>query len=273
MLIHTERLEEILKSAILSAKVSRSDVSPVCIFLVAPPERGKTSVALSVADTSLVLTDCSAVGLLETLKANPMATHIILTDLMSVSGHREQVKQLTISVLNALAEEGTYKIAMPNMAHLDLGGRRVGIIACTTPNQLTDQRVWWVRSGFASRLLILEYDHAPSLVMQILQSIARHDGKVKPSQKKLPLPEKCVHVQIAPREAQDIMSLALHLSKRNQELGYRKQKQLRSLACGHALMPGRSWHNAKVNRADVEWLHSIAVFMNGDENGQVAKLQ
>lgn len=270
-MIGTEKLEEVLKASILSSKVGRTDVRPVCIFLIAPPERGKTSIALSIAEHALVITDISALGILDTLRLNPKATHIVLTDLMAVSGHKDNVKCLTVTMLNALAEEGSYKIALPNTGHLDMGGRKIGIIACGVPEMFNDNRMWWINSGFISRLLVLSFDHSPALVMKILNDIATHDGKTVPTKQILPLPEKPIHVEIKERESREIMALAMHLAHKNDELGYRKQKQLRSLACGHALLR-KKWKKVQLLPEDTLWLSEIAPFIEGDKNGLPVKI-
>jgi hypothetical protein len=226
-----------LKSAVYSARVKRSDTAPVSLFLVAPPESGKTSLALEAAGKhSAVLTDCSAIGILQELQSNPEATHIILTDLTAVAGHKQSVQTLTIAVLNALAEEGSYKIALPHMQHLDMKGRKAGVIACCVPSMLSDNRRWWNTNGFASRMLILRYSHSPSLVLRILSAIAADNGKGKPRSISAKTEVKEQYIDIPRRQSKAILELSRQLAVSNGEVGYRKLKQLRSLACGHALM-------------------------------------
>lgn len=262
-MIGTDTLSEVLRSAILSGRVHRSDTAAVSLFLIAPPERGKTSVVITaVGEHGLKLTDVTGIGLLEALQREKNATHVVINDLMSVSGHKHSVKTLTISILNALAEEGTYKIAVPNMSHLDLQGRRVGVIACCTPDQFCDSRTWFQRSGFASRILLLQYDHSPDLTLKILRSIAEDNGKGKREIERHPkfaVPAAPVYVSIPKPMAQKILNITQLIARDHKEVGYRKEKQLRSLACGHALL--RTWKNPVVQIQEIDFIEKIIPFI------------
>lgn len=264
-LIRMQALEEILKSTILTAKVAREDVRPLSVFLIAKPERGKTSVALRVAgNNSVVVTDMTAIGILETLQRHQNATHVILGDLMAVQGHKHSVSSLTVTMLNALAEEGTYSIAVPRLQHLEMKGRKVGIIACGTPDMMEDNRVWWKCSGFYSRLLVLHFEHSAELIKAVLQNIASDNGRNSPSinGNALRVPGLQTYVTISTPIAQKIMLLASITANKFEEVGYRKQKQFRALVCGHALL--RSWKKPQVIKEDVDWLETVIPFLDSE---------
>lgn len=262
-------IEEMLLAAIYSARVARNDVRPVSIFLCAKPERGKTSIALKAAgNTSIVVSDCSAIGILEALKVAPSATHIIITDLMTVQGHRENVSTLTIAMLNALAEEGTYKIAVPKLMHLDLGGRKVGIIACCTPDMIEDKRHWWIRSGFFSRLLILNFDHSPQLIATILENIQKDNGKRVGEKKETKMPEPR-YIGFPDKLSRRIQTLSQTVAKMSDEIGYRKQKQFRALVCGRSLY----LRKRQVEKSDVDWLEDNLRLIVGEREGTPVMLR
>lgn len=261
-----EMLSKIVRSAILSARVKRPDIHANSLFLIAPVENGKTSLALeNCGEKPLILSDLSGIGLLEALFQEKSVTHVVINDLAAVSGHKSSVSKLTISVLNGLAEEGCYKIALPRMGHLSLEGRKVGVIACCTPDLVDDNRTWWKRSGFASRVLPVRFEHSVSLQMKILQGIAHFSEKDIHKQKgALQVPESYCNVAIPEKEAQQLLLLSQQIAKDKHEIGYRRAKQIRALACGHALL--RGWKNARVGKQDIEFLsEALDFFMEGKE--------
>lgn len=257
-LIGTSILPQIIRSAILSTRVDCYGTMPVSLFLVAPFEHGKTRLALeNASDEAVIVSDVTGIGLLEALQMNPSATTAIINDLSVVVGHRQSVNKLTISVLNALAEEGCYKIAMPKMAHLDLRGRKVNIIACCVPELVADRRNWWYKSGFMSRLLTVRFAHSIELQLAIHKSIqeAQKDGE----NHALVVPAAMVKVSIDDAHSGLISSIATRLYHAYGEAGYRKHKQIRALAAGHALL--RSWKHATVNAEDITFLEKCLPFL------------
>lgn len=261
-----EMLSKIIRASVLSARVICHETIPVSIFLVAPIENGKTSLAIKNGGPKpLVVSDVSGIGLLEALYTEKTVTHVVINDLAAVGGHRASVSKLTISILNALAEEGCYKIALPRMGHLDLSGRRIGVIACCTPDLIDDNRMWWKRSGFYSRLLAVRYNHSIGLQIKILQSIASNGAEhTSLSDKMLKVPEIPVRVEIRDKEAQQILKISQQIAMHMTEIGYRREKQMRSLACGAALM--RSWKRPVVGAREIDFLvEALPFFMQGKE--------
>lgn len=263
-MLSDEILSKIIRSAVLSAKVICPQTFPVSLFLIAPIENGKTSLALQNSGPKpLVLSDVSGIGLLEALYAEKTVTHVVMNDLAAVSGHKSSVSKLTISILNGLAEEGCYKIGLPRMGHLDLSGRKVGVIACCTPDLVDDNRQWWKRSGFNSRVLPVKYAHSINLQIRILQSIANGDDS-NGSGKVLHVPEANIRVRIDKPEAQAILQISQQVARYHNEIGYRREKQMRSMAAGAALL--RTWKNARVGKTEIDFLYqAIPFFMQGQE--------
>jgi hypothetical protein len=253
-------LPSIVRATILSTRVIAEATMPVSLFIIAPFEQGKTRLALeNCAEDSLVVTDLTGMGLLEALMMSPQATTVVVNDLSVVSGHKENVNKLTISILNALAEEGTFKIAMPKMAHLDLRGRKVNVIACCVPEVVGDRRNWWYKSGFMSRLLSVRFEHSISLQMEIHRAI--ENGTHDHPKTLLQVPNAPIKVHIPQDIAYAISNLSTKVYREYSETGYRKHKQLRSLAAGHALM--RGWKNPVVNMDDVKFVESTIPFLIG----------
>ena len=261
-MLSDEILSKLIRASILSARVKNEDIFPVSLFLIAPVENGKTSLAIQNAgEKPLVLSDVSGIGLLEALWQEKQVTHVIINDLAAVGGHRASVSKLTISILNGLAEEGCYKIALPRMGHLDLAGRRIGVIACCTPDLVSDNRTWWQRSGFASRVLPVRFQHSISLQIKILQSIAKGPNGKGKSAATFKVPEAMINVKIPAAQAQKILSISQQIAKHYNEAGYRRQKQLRALACGAALI--RTWRNPSVTNMETDFLADSLPFLLG----------
>jgi len=188
---------------------------------------------------------------------NQAATTVVVNDLSVAVGHKQNVNRLTIAILNALAEEGSYKIAMPKMAHLDLGGRTVNVIACCIPELISDKRNWWYRSGFMSRLLIVKFAHSISLQLGIHKSI--QDGHTDVPATVLKVPSSTIKVEISDQSAASLHMLAARVFQAYGEAGYRKHKQIRGLACGHAL--SRSWKHPKIELPDIEFIEQCLPFL------------
>lgn len=253
-------LPEIIRSAILTTKIANSSgIMPVSLFVVAPFEQGKTRLALENSpDDALIITDLTGIGLLEALLGNQNATTVVVNDLSVVMGHRQSVSRLTVAILNALAEEGSYKIAMPHMSHLDMKGRKVNIIACCVPDLVSDRRTWWYRSGFMSRMLTVRFEHSVALQLQIHSAIA-NNWEPASTNGRLKIPSLPIKVHIPDASIRAIQAIASHVFHKYGETGYRKHKQLRALACGHALQ--RGWRNVEVLPDDVTFLEQCVPFL------------
>lgn len=242
----------------MSTRVQANATMPVSIFVVAPFEHGKTRLALeNSAPETLILTDITGIGILEQLQMNPTATTIIVNDLSVVVGHRQSVNKLTVSILNALAEEGSYKIAMPKMQHLDLRGRKVNVIACCVPDVVSDRRNWWYKSGFMSRLLTVRFEHSVSLQLAIHKAIQEGERETMPGV--LKVPALSIAVEFPPPESAALSNLSTRVYQLYGETGYRKHKQIRSLAAGHALM--RTWKHPKIEKDDVLFIEECIPFL------------
>ncbi len=262
IMIGTNLLGDLVRSTVLSTKVVCDNICPPSLFLVAPFESGKTSIAIANAgEDPLVVSDMTGMGLLETLLQNQKATTVVVNDLAAVTGHRGSVSKLTIAILNGLAEEGVYKIAVPKLSYLDLKGRKVNVIACCVPDLVGDHRSWWHKSGFMSRMLVISFRHSFELRMQIHQAILNGNQDVR--QGTLHIPDIPVHVTIDKEMATHIFACEELIAGKLSELGYRKHKQIRGLVAGHALL--RGWKGAKVEQQDIDFLHKIIPYIVGEQ--------
>jgi hypothetical protein len=248
-----ELLRDFVTSVLMTGRVKGID--PLSALLIAYPERGKTSIVLERPCKSVVaVSDCTGRGLQEICKHRPEVSHIVLSDMITVLAHRGTVARYTISILNAMTEEGIQAIAFPGSIEVFPNGRRA-IIACLTPELVSDHRHWWNKTGFTSRMLPFAFEHSKELQLKIKDALA--DGKQEHDKNVLALtvPDGRITVEFNQTAKRIIKSLAERKAKEFDEIGYRRIKQYRALAAGHALM--RTWKNASIQHDDLQFLKNI----------------
>jgi hypothetical protein len=251
-LIGMNKVKELVETIIYTG--SLRDYSPVSMGIIAVPESGKTSIALSkTCKTVTPLTDVTGRGIQKLCLTRPEVTHFILNDLLAVSAKKAHVMQATIVMLNAMMEEGIRATAYPDgVQHFEDGKRAV--ILCMTPVMATDQRSWWNRTGFSSRLFPFCFEHGGDLEIKIHSAIRlekARDSWVGGKKLELLLPVK-MKMQIREPHASTIEMMAKELGIRFKEHGYRRHNQLRAIACAHALR--RSWKAKHIDKSDIQFL-------------------
>lgn len=197
-------------------------------------------------------------------QGNKDITHFILNDLVAVMSHKQTVNQYTLSIINAMTEEGIQCVAFPGSIERFEAGKR-GIIACTTCDLFNDKRRWWWQTGLASRLIPFAFDHHTSLQIKIKNLIQdeRRSNKTH-ADDEISIPDAHIFVPIPDKFKNEIFNIAESLRKRlDDPKGYRRLKQIRSLAKAHAL--SRTWKKTQVTEADVAFLHRIDPFISFTE--------
>lgn len=260
-LIGMGKVKELVETIIYTG--SLKDYSPVSLGIIAVPESGKTSIALAkTCKTVTPLTDVTGRGIQKLCLTRPEVTHFVLNDLLAVSAKKAHVMQATIVMLNAMMEEGIRATAYPDgVQHFEDGKRAV--ILCMTPVMATDQRSWWNRTGFSSRLFPFCFEHGEDLEIKIHAAIRTEKARdtwVNGKRTELLMPVK-MRIQIKNPHSTAIELMARKLGERFKEHGYRRHNQLRAIACAHALR--RSWKTKQVEKSDVdflEWLVSFASY-------------
>lgn len=260
MLIGVNTLNEIIESVILTGRVK--DGHPVSIFLIAPPESGKTSVVCENEVKSVIaFTDITGRALIEACRHHPEVSHIVMNDLTIVTGHSKTVSKYLFSIISAMTEEGIKAVAFPGMVETFQHGRR-GVICCTTDTLASDRRAWWNRIGLASRVLPICYTYGDDLLIRI-KNFVENGGKPDAHAIPLRVPEIPINVKCSTAISRQIRLLSDSKAGHLKEMGIRRLKQYLCLAKGHALR--RSWRKAEVTRKDVEFLESIQGFISYTE--------
>jgi hypothetical protein len=266
-LIGTQLIETAIKSAIATGRVENSDNGPLSLLLIAAPESGKTSMVSKDSKTVLSFSDITGRGITDALKTNPDVTHLIILDMVAIMSHKETVNKYTLAMLNAMTEEGMGTIAYPGSVEKFPNGNKKGLIACLTHDLAKDGRTWWNKTGFASRMLPISFDHSPDLVRKIKESITYGAQIERPTGTTWTLPEKSAIVQMSNQMGSEIQFLASIKSAEFQEKGYRRLKQFRALAKGHALL--RTPKKPIVSKPEIEFLRSMLPYISFDKAHQI----
>jgi hypothetical protein len=260
MLVGMELVEEFIESVILTGRL-KSPHAPLSVLLISTPECGKTSVVSQRKVKSVIaVTDATGRGLLKICEQSPDVSHIVFNDLVAVMSHRQSVNKYTQAMINALTEEGLGTFATPDGVSTIANGRR-GIIACLTSELSQDGRAWWNKIGLSSRLLPFFFSHPGTLTLKIKDVI--DNGEAKPAKKRgeLKIPAHLVKVAIPDKYIKAIRKIAdQKATELGDPTGYRRLKQFRALACGHALR--RSRNKPTVGDPEIVFLNKIFPYVS-----------
>lgn len=258
-LLGTVLIETAVAATIATGRVANADNGPLSLLLIAAPESGKTSMVTHDCESTLSFTDITSKGVQDTIKGNEKVSHLIILDMIAIMSHRETTNHLTMSMLNAMTEEGVGAIATPGGTDKFPMGKR-GLIACLTHDMAADGRNWWNKTGFASRMLPICFDHSPSLVLKIKDSITYGRTIERPKGREIKLPDECVTVLLPKPMAEEVRILADIKSAQFREKGYRRLKQFQSLVKGHALIRNKRC----VGKEDIKFLRSLMPYISFD---------
>jgi hypothetical protein len=273
-LVGMEPVLEFVKTVLYTGRVKHlGGPHPLSTVLIASPECGKTSTVTAAliegkCKSAVALTDVTGRGLMELCKVHPEVTHFVLNDMVTIMSHKETVNRYTLSIINAMTEEGLQTAVWPGTVEVFEHGRR-GIIACCTPKMISDRRQWWNLHGLSSRMLPFFYDHSEFLSVKIMDQIEFDDRASRNGDKPaiaLRIPEKPVRVIMPQTIEKEIRKLAASRAKvLGDPKGYRRLKQYRLLARAHALSRGGKRVNLAVNDRDFDWLVSMDRFVSYTE--------
>jgi hypothetical protein len=263
-LIGVELVEEFVDTVIMTGRL-KPPHSPTSVILIGAPETGKTSIVSNKKAKSIaVFSDVTGRGLVEACKLNAEISHFVLNDLVAIMSHKPTVNRYTQSMLNALTEEGIQSLAVPGNIEAVANGRR-GVIACITMDLAKDGRSWWNKIGFASRLLPFSFSHSGTLTLRIKAMIDKGERPRQPDI--LYVPGAPAEVSFASKYVRRVRAMSDQKAKELKDpTGYRRLKQFRALACGHALLRnGIKEHRPQVNEIDMDFLKRIFPFVSYDK--------
>jgi hypothetical protein len=270
-LVNVESIEKIVKATLASGRLK--DEKPLSCILIAPPEGAKTEIIRKHSlktENVFYTTDATAYGIIRDTNqlqdfASGELTHIVIPDLLTCLGRKQETVTTFIHFMNALIEEGVVNISTYAINFKGTVKARAGLITAIPPGPFFDKRRHWERIGFLSRALPVSYEYSLGTRIKILQYIQTQQH-LKEIIERLKLPKKPKLVKLSYNLAKQIEPFAMHLaashSKYQSIYGFRYQRHLQTFAKALALLEGKD----TVDDQCIKELEKLAEYMNLDFN-------
>jgi hypothetical protein len=253
-LISVEDLIKLVNLAILTGRVRNA--RPVSMLLVGDTETGKTQILEVFMNLNAVIwaNDLSAHLIVDEVgpEVEKGKTHILIPDLLKVLGHQKVVTRNTMTMLNAIMEEGLKNVMFYGTRREFKQPVRCGVIAAITRDAYKAREKYWSSIGFVGRCIPVSFSYSETTKLKI-------HGHIRtgfPSRVIQIVKGRPTKVDIPPKIAEKIQGLAIGRSMRR--AGFRFHKQLRALVQAHALYCGRT----RVKMNDFEEIGRLSRFMN-----------
>lgn len=262
-MIGVEQLQEIIEAELHTGKLEGEN--PGSILVVSYVGAGKTDLVRhypdACVDSVLYVTDITAFAIHKRygrkLRSGKIR-HIVLADLLVPLNKQKEQAGHFITFMNGIIEEGIAKVISRDSDFQVNFPVRCGLITTLAREELTKRKEKWAAVGFLSRMLPISYQYSTESVKKIMESIKNREYREdKPKQLNLP-PE--TYVDLPKNIADAIEPIAMLVKDKSDRYGYRRLRQLQTLAMGHALMKGRT----AVNREDLSWIEGVSEFINDE---------
>lgn len=167
--------------------------SPISTVIVAGPAHGKSvNVAKVVPEDTLpgssdvpvninsvrtiFINDCTSWGMQNEIKNYWMTnrvfpSHIIIPDMAKIGARNRSSRKELMAFFMSMMSEGLKKIKTKEIATQFAEPAKIGLIFCTTPEEILDGRGFMRRSGFLSRLLPFTYSYSDDDIARIKDAI------------------------------------------------------------------------------------------------------
>jgi hypothetical protein len=154
---------------------------PLSTLILAYPERAKTTEVMKFNDIgAIVKNDLTAYGLAKIIAEmkqveKAILHHLIIPDLERIGARNVTVRQQLLATLQILMQEGLTSVTTHEIQLECNPPIRLGVIMCTTPEDLGDKRSIFRRLSFLSRLIPFSYDFSKKHRADILKYIEEAD--------------------------------------------------------------------------------------------------
>jgi hypothetical protein len=214
------------------------DERPVSAIIVAPPGGGKTSMMEHVQCEQAALVGDLTARNIGTLCKNEKLTHILVTDMLSIFGHKSSTVDLTVRLISQFTGEAMKQNPFDGS---EVKGIRWGLITAIPPEDMKRRKIreHIEGGGFASRFIIVRYTYDLRTVREIHSFIQENGYSEKSPQIfaiKNPAP---LRIEIPSMLATKIKEEALLLRKQG-DFGFRLHRHLRALVKAAARRAGRT---------------------------------
>ena len=250
---------------------------PVSGLVVAEAERGKSTEAQKWEGIGVItLQDLTAYGIARTIqemseKDRKILHHIVVPDLEKLGARSREVREEILSQFRVIMDEGL-KRTCTGRQKIDLKEPvKLGVLMCTTPEDLGDRRSVFRTLSFQSRVIPFTYDFSDNLKARILDFVETEDHAVR--QKFFFNREEKTRVKLPPKYAKALNIYAILLARRletfsrkspcdmqkqNRLVGIRAKENLMTFLKAIALYHGRT----VVKQEDFEEFRKLYRYMN-----------
>jgi hypothetical protein len=250
---------------------------PVSGLIVAEAERGKSTESQKWEGLGVItLQDLTSFGIARTIsemseKDRKNFHHIVVPDLEKIGSRNRDVRDELLSMFRVVMDEGL-KSTCTGKQKIDLKEPvRLGILMCTTPEDLGDKRSVFRTLSFQSRIIPFTYDFSDDLRAKIIDFVDTEDHTVR--QKFFFNREEKTKVTLSPKYAKKLNIYALLLARRleafsrkspnsvkneSRLIGIRAKENLMTFLKAIALYHGRT----AVTKEDFEEFRKLYHFMN-----------
>lgn len=260
MLINTEPIEELISLSLRTPFIKNAKV--VSLFLIADAESGKTEILKKFSNIKGVeyVTDITYAGLIDLLDdiENKKIKFFVIPDFLKLTMRKSSTASNTLSLLNAIIEEGVAKINT-FFRKKDYNNLTCGLISGITKKELLDKRHKWASIGFLSRILPISFSYSPATQLKIMDEINKMEFKIEMEKNFKRTP---TNIYISKEMAERIQTLTLSIKEAEEIYGFRRQKQLLSLVLANAQKNDR----IEVTQEDVDTIARLSNYINLDFN-------
>jgi hypothetical protein len=230
------------------------------MLLIADTETGKTQILEPFMNLEPVIwaNDLSTHVIVDEVarQVEEGKTHIVIPDFLKVLDHQKMVARNTLTMLNAIMEEGLKNVMFYGTRKEFKEPVKCGVITAITRDAYKAREKYWKGIGFVGRCLIVSFAYSDETIRKIHEHI--RDG----------FPARAIQITLGRRTKVEIPKAIadkvkdLVLAKAPFSTGFRLHKQLRLVIQAHALYCGRT----KVTMEDFEEIRRLSKFMNVDFN-------
>lgn len=158
---------------------------PVSGLVVAEAERGKSTESQKWDGIGVItLQDLTAYGIARTVqemsdKDRKTLHHIVVPDLEKIGSRNREVRNELLSMFRVIMDEGLKRTCTGRQKINIDKPIRLGVLMCTTPEDLGDRRSVFRTLSFQSRLIPFTYDFSDGLKAKILDYVETEDHTVR----------------------------------------------------------------------------------------------
>ena len=257
---------------VLNSGFIKNKPFPLSTLLLAEPERAKTTIVSRFEGIGvLLMNDLTGYGLWEELKwikedegveGLSRLHHLIIPDLERIRTRSKSTREELLSDLRILMQEGLTKKHTGRMRVTFNPPVRMGIIMCTTPDDLGDKRSVLRSLSFLSRVIPFTYDYGSRLKVNVMEFIQEEESLRKDRET---ISGEQLYVKLPSYVASRLSTPAIFMAKKTEKfsrkgdlIGIRYKEQFQTYLKSIAYSNG---HRA-VTEDDYEEFRELYGFMN-----------